>query len=53
MALRGKVLRSVACVAAMAVVLFAGVPAGAQAPRPVAFVAVIACRTVSSDAVTS
>ena len=51
MALRGKVLRSVACVAAMAVVLFAGVPAGAQAPRPVAFVAVNYDVTASLDTV--
>ena len=51
MALRGKFLRSVACAAALTVALFAGVPLRAQAPRPVAFVAVNYDVTASLDTV--
>jgi aminopeptidase N len=51
MALRGKVLRSVAFVAALTLVGFAGVPLKAQAPRPVAFVAVNYDVTASLDTV--
>jgi aminopeptidase N len=51
MALRGKFLRSVAGVAALALVQFAGVPLRAQAPRPVAFVAVNYDVTASLDTV--
>jgi aminopeptidase N len=51
MALRGKFLRSVAGVAALALVQFAGVPLRAQAPRPVAFVAVHYDVTASLDTV--
>ena len=51
MALRGKLLRSVTCVAALTVLVFAGAPAGAQTPRPVAFVAVNYDVTASLDTV--
>jgi aminopeptidase N len=51
MALRGKFLTSVAGVGALALVQFAGVPLSAQAPRPVAFVAVNYDVTASLDTV--